>query len=350
MVSTLSRRLVVVAVAAALSAVAAASAVTAAKPRLTVQPPATLSSPVGTARVFRVVAAGTPPLAYRWEVRRPGAAGSWTSAGSAKPTLSRTTPCAGGGGATEVRVVVSNAVGTVASRPTRWTATLPPPTLLWGPPAVRTVPPGAVMGMAWRVSRGGGGGGAGRVEVALRTGGGGAVRGAAVTAAASAAARIIRTSVRAPTGGAARTYYVAARTVCGGKGGVRSATVVLGRTRVVGGGRSGAGGGVGGGGGPSTTGVATAVAAGCPPWVRATVVDYDGRLLNNGDRFSTPTCVACRRACAAARGCDTWVWGADRRNGQRYRQCWLKAAYGGPAAARRRKPGNKGTWVSGVLV
>lgn len=133
MVSPWSPRLAVATVAATLSAIAAAAAVTAVKPRLTVQPPATLSSPVGTARALRVVAAGTPPLAYRWEVRRPGAADSWAPVGSSKPTLRRTTPCAGGGGATVVRVVVSNAEGDVASRPTRWTATLPPRRCCGGP-------------------------------------------------------------------------------------------------------------------------------------------------------------------------------------------------------------------------
>lgn len=89
----------------------------------------------------------------------------------------------------------------------------------------------------------------------------------------------------------------------------------------------------------------------CPPFVAAIAADYHGYVLNKGAVFRTPTCAACRAACACTPGCDTWVYGADAADGGRHRQCWLKKAFPGAQPVVKPPPADGGgsPWVSGVV-
>jgi len=92
----------------------------------------------------------------------------------------------------------------------------------------------------------------------------------------------------------------------------------------------------------------TPLAAACPAWVNPATADARGLVLSDGHTFLTPTCAACRAACAGLPGCTTWVWGANPAVPGRYRQCWLKARmpYRTP---RPVATDSSSTWVSGKL-
>jgi len=281
-------------------------------PSIAQQPSATVAATVGDTFFLSVVAKGRPPLAYEWQ-KQYNRGGPWVNAdpGNAKQAAlyeSYGTSCPPlGSDHLWMRVVVSNAAGSVTSRPSEVRLSMSSvffsprsggavavkastvATLTWTAFASSLVVPDV---QVFRLGRGD-----------LRS-----VPEATSWSEDLEAGRTVTLSWVPSEDDDGAVYYAVASTSCSGSRVPPSKTAQSGRTRVS----------------VSLGGLASVLTSPprCPRGSRAVRGDMDGLALNNGNTESAPSCASCRLACVALPGCDVWVWGTG--GGGSDRQCWLK--------------------------
>lgn len=339
-----TREVVVAALTAAAAVAAAASTATAAPPAILTQPKANVTASVGDRVTLTVVVAPPTTAVITWQrSRTPGPSPYWVNVpGGTGSSLTASVACPIYGAVEQYRAVVCNLDGCRTSEASRWgQVTLRAPT--W----VATPAPRAAEGanLTW-VARAPF---ASLIIVGLRR-----------TDAEGVGQRVSGLALKLPRvkdesgvvlRGAPRgaQYWGVASAICGGNHGLRSDTTFSAVTIVSA--KSD----------PSTPSPPVVspdtdpLTRMCPASVRAVAEDYDGYVLNNGAKFSTPTCVACRNACRRAPGCDTWVYGAAAADAARHRQCWLKKAFPGTTGPTVKRPSTEAErdrpspWVAGTL-